>query len=220
MYQRSIFEENRKKLLMLLFEQPMDFTSLKDASNLSEPALSRHLQHLLQSKFVEVRKDGRRRIYRITDKGLEELFPHLLGMCSALKAMKARNFEKVVGREFLSVLSVAGALNSFASCISRFVPTNVPQASTQSTSIKNQKRAVQLFGKIVEEMQSDFEELKRMRKLAEEVEERGGDASKIREEIDRKLSQLNAIYYALGPPFSYMWKEMVESSDVLGFTEL
>ncbi|AEA47870.1 ArsR/SmtB family transcription factor [Archaeoglobus veneficus] len=202
MYQRSVFEENRRRILKALLEQPMDFTSLRDRTALSEPTLSRHLQHLLQAGFVEVKREGKRKIYSIAEKGLEELFPHLLGVSSALRAMKGRDFAKSVGEELMYVIHIRDALESFAACISRFTPTINPDGSGRL-----------LFGSIVEEMRADFEELKRLRDTIAAIEERGGDAEGLREELGKKLEKLNSIYLALGPPFSYMWRKMIEGED-------
>jgi len=208
MYQRGVFEENRRRILEALFQQPMDFTSLRDVTGLSEPTLSRHIHHLLQPRFVEVKNKGKRRVYEITEKGLEELYPYLLGVNSALRAMKNEDIEKGIGRSFLSILGVRGAVSTYTSCLSRYNPPKEVKGSSK-----------QLFSSIVEEMKDDFEELRRMKGIVQTVEDRGGDAVKIREELGEKLEKLNAIYYALGPPFSYMWKSMVESSDILGFAE-
>ncbi len=209
MYQRGVFEENRRRILEALFQQPMDFTSLRDATNLSEPTLSRHIHHLLQPGYVEVEKRGKRRLYRITEKGLEELYPSLLGISSALRAMKNEDFEKGIGKELSSILNVRGAINAFTSCLSRYIPPKDIKGSSK-----------QLFSSILEEMKDDFEGLRRMKEMAQTVEDRGIDAAEIREELRKTLEKLNAIYYALGPPFSYMWKDMVENSDILGFAEL
>lgn len=60
-------DENRQQILMLLFdEKEMSVTELTERLSLSRPAVSHHLKLLLNSKLVEVTKNGKERIYRIS----------------------------------------------------------------------------------------------------------------------------------------------------------
>ena len=59
-------DENRQQILMLLFDKKeMSVTELTQQLTLSRPAVSNHLKLLLDSKLVEVTKNGKERIYRL-----------------------------------------------------------------------------------------------------------------------------------------------------------
>lgn len=59
-------DENRQQILMLLFDKKeMSVTELTQQLSLSRPAVSYHLKLLLDSKLVEVTKNGKERIYRL-----------------------------------------------------------------------------------------------------------------------------------------------------------
>ena len=59
-------DENRQQILMLLFDKKeMSVTELTQQLSLSRPAVSHHLKLLLDSKLVEVTKNGKERIYRL-----------------------------------------------------------------------------------------------------------------------------------------------------------
>lgn len=59
-------DENRQQILMLLFDnKQMTVTELTDKLSLSRPAVSHHLKLLLDSKLVEVTKNGKERIYSL-----------------------------------------------------------------------------------------------------------------------------------------------------------
>lgn len=59
-------DENRQQILMLLFDKKeMSVTELTEKLSLSRPAVSHHLKLLLDSRLVEVTKNGKERIYRL-----------------------------------------------------------------------------------------------------------------------------------------------------------
>lgn len=59
-------DENRQQILMILFDKKeMSVTELTEQLELSRPAVSHHLKLLLDSGLVEVRKNGKERIYRL-----------------------------------------------------------------------------------------------------------------------------------------------------------
>lgn len=68
-------DENRQKILMLLFDKhDMSVTELTEQLELSRPAVSHHLKLLLDNKLVEVKKNGKERIYSICmDTAVEKL---------------------------------------------------------------------------------------------------------------------------------------------------
>lgn len=60
-------DENRQQILMHLFDKKeMSVTELTKLLSLSRPAVSHHLKLLLDSKLVEVTKNGKERIYRMS----------------------------------------------------------------------------------------------------------------------------------------------------------
>lgn len=63
-------DENRQQILVLLFEnKQMTVTELTERLTLSRPAVSHHLKLLLNSKLVEVTKNGKERIYSVSMDG-------------------------------------------------------------------------------------------------------------------------------------------------------
>jgi DNA-binding transcriptional regulator GbsR (MarR family) len=185
-----------------LFRQPMDFTALKDETRLSEPTLSKHLKDLINSKFIEVKFEGRRRIYNITEKGLNsELRMYLAGIDSALKVFENnKNFWKVAGTEAVKMVSAGSeSLTTFIQALARHSPIQYA----------DDRKAKDIFDSIISKMVSNASSIEKLRENIEEVELRGGDADLFRERLREKLDKYTAIYFALGPPFSYMWKNMV-----------
>lgn len=60
-------DENRQQILMLLFDtEQMTVTELTEKLELSRPAVSHHLKLLLDCKLVEVTKNGKERMYRLS----------------------------------------------------------------------------------------------------------------------------------------------------------
>lgn len=60
-------DENRQKILMLLFDhKEMSVSELTEQLSLSRPAVSHHLKLLLDSKLLNVTKVGKERYYRIS----------------------------------------------------------------------------------------------------------------------------------------------------------
>lgn len=206
MYQKEEYSRNRKAIMIALFKQPMDFTALKDETRLSEPTLSKHIKDLLNSRFIEVRVEGRRRIYNITEKGLNsELRMYLAGIDSALKVLESgKNFWKIAGMEAVKMVSAGDdALNTFIQALARHSPVEYA----------DDRKGKEIFDRIVSKMESASSNLEKLKKNIEEVELRGGDADPLREKFREKLDAYTAIYFALGPPFSYMWKNMCEEFD-------
>ena len=60
-------DENRQKILMLLFDnKEMSVSELTEQLSLSRPAVSHHLKLLLDCKLLNVHKVGKERYYRIS----------------------------------------------------------------------------------------------------------------------------------------------------------
>ncbi|MFO7966466.1 MAG: helix-turn-helix domain-containing protein [Archaeoglobaceae archaeon] len=202
MYQRNEYISNRRKILITLFKQPMDFTGLKDETKLSEPTLSSHLKDLLNSKFVEVKIEGRRKIYSTTDSALNsELRMYLAGIYSAYSTLNNENFWETTGIEALKMMSASEeSLVSFINTIARHSPVEYA----------DERKGKEIFDDLVSKINSDSTHLKKLKENIEEAESRVGDATTLKEEFRDKINSLTSIYYALGPPFSYMWKNMIE----------
>jgi DNA-binding transcriptional ArsR family regulator len=62
---RAIAEKNRRVLLDLLHEGERPVGDLVEATGLSYPLVSQHLQVLVGAALVTRRQDGRRRMYRL-----------------------------------------------------------------------------------------------------------------------------------------------------------
>ncbi|RLI73564.1 hypothetical protein DRO97_07230 [Archaeoglobales archaeon] len=183
MYQKQEYSKNRKAILLALFKQPMDYSALRDETKLSDPTLSKHLKDLLNSNLIGFKREGKRKIYRINEKAFEcaEVVSHLAGVSAALNLLKGKNFEEVLA----DVFSYGNeAVESFLTVISRIlILTN-----------KEKTKGKNIYNEIISTMQSDYNELKEMDGL----------------EYQKRADKLNSIYFALGPPFSYQWKNMVE----------
>jgi DNA-binding transcriptional ArsR family regulator len=66
-------EPARRRILDLLIEGPRPVGDLVAGAGLSQPNTSRHLRVLREAGLVEVRPDGRRRLYALRPEGLAEL---------------------------------------------------------------------------------------------------------------------------------------------------
>jgi len=66
-------EPTRRELLDLLREGEQPVGALVDALSLPQPNVSKHLRVLRDAGLVDVRPDGRRRLYRVRPEPLVEL---------------------------------------------------------------------------------------------------------------------------------------------------
>jgi DNA-binding transcriptional ArsR family regulator len=66
-------EPARRRILDLLIDGPRPVGDLVAGAGLSQPNTSRHLRVLREAGLVEVRPDGRRRLYALRPEGLGEL---------------------------------------------------------------------------------------------------------------------------------------------------
>jgi DNA-binding transcriptional ArsR family regulator len=66
-------EPNRRRILDLVRDQPRPVGELVTATGLSQPGTSKHLRVLREAGLVEVRPDGRRRLYALRPEPLAEL---------------------------------------------------------------------------------------------------------------------------------------------------
>ena len=66
-------EPNRRRILDLLRDQERPVGELVDRLGMSQPAVSKHLRALRESRLVDVRTDAQRRVYRLRPEPLEEV---------------------------------------------------------------------------------------------------------------------------------------------------
>ena len=66
-------EPHRRQLLDLVRDHPRAVGELVEATGLSQPGTSKHLRVLRDAGLVEVRPDGRRRLYVLRPEPLAEL---------------------------------------------------------------------------------------------------------------------------------------------------
>jgi DNA-binding transcriptional ArsR family regulator len=66
-------EPNRRRILDLVRDRPRAVGELVEATGLTQPGTSKHLRVLRDAGLVEVRPDGRRRLYALRPEPLAEL---------------------------------------------------------------------------------------------------------------------------------------------------
>lgn len=70
---RAIAEPRRREILRLLYGAELSAGAIASHFDVTRPAISQHLNMLLDAGLVTVRKMGTRRLYRARPGGLEEL---------------------------------------------------------------------------------------------------------------------------------------------------
>jgi DNA-binding transcriptional ArsR family regulator len=66
-------EPHRRRILDLVREEPRAVNEIVAAVGLTQPGTSKHLRVLREAGLVEVRPDGRRRLYALRSDPLQEL---------------------------------------------------------------------------------------------------------------------------------------------------
>lgn len=66
---KALGDENRIKIALMLFSGSTNACDFMDELNISQPTLSHHLKVLADAKIVKFSKDGKWRIYELTDMG-------------------------------------------------------------------------------------------------------------------------------------------------------
>ncbi len=69
----AIADPTRRSIVMSLAQSERSFGELADQFEMSRPAVSQHLKVLRESGVVDVRPDAQRRIYSLSDNGLNEI---------------------------------------------------------------------------------------------------------------------------------------------------
>ena len=69
----ALADPTRRKIVESLALGETSFGDIADQFEMSRPAVSQHLKTLREAGIVSVRADAQRRIYRLSDGGLEEV---------------------------------------------------------------------------------------------------------------------------------------------------
>jgi DNA-binding transcriptional ArsR family regulator len=69
----ALADATRRNIVISLAGGEHSFGDLADQFEISRPAVSQHLKVLRDAGVVTVRPDGQRRIYRLSDNGLDEI---------------------------------------------------------------------------------------------------------------------------------------------------
>ena len=77
---RALAEPRRQAILRLLRDEPRSVTDICAHVDVSQQAVSQHLQVLADAGLVTVRAEGRLRLYLLDPKGLEHLEAFLAGL--------------------------------------------------------------------------------------------------------------------------------------------
>ena len=70
---RAISEPRRRRILMLIWDEPMCAGDIASYFDISRPAVSQHLRVLREAGLVRERRDGTRRLYSICPASAAEL---------------------------------------------------------------------------------------------------------------------------------------------------
>ena len=87
---RALAEPRRQAMLRLVRDRPRSVGEIGSHFDITQQAVSQHLQVLAGAGLVEVRRDGKRRLYVVNPEGLEvldaflrDLWPEGLGRLKA-----------------------------------------------------------------------------------------------------------------------------------------
>jgi DNA-binding transcriptional ArsR family regulator len=70
---RALAEPNRREILSLVRDEPRSVGEIAEHFEISQQAVSLHLQVLRDAGLVAMRKDGRRRLYVVRPDGIDSL---------------------------------------------------------------------------------------------------------------------------------------------------
>jgi DNA-binding transcriptional ArsR family regulator len=71
---RAVSDPTRRQMLELLRVRDRTVTELAEPFEMSQPAVSQHLRVLRDAGLVDVRKEGRHRVYHLDPLPLQEVF--------------------------------------------------------------------------------------------------------------------------------------------------
>ena len=70
----AIGDLTRRRMLDLLLRSERSVTELSRPFRMSQPAISQHLRILREADLVKTRREGRRRLYRVNPKPVEQVY--------------------------------------------------------------------------------------------------------------------------------------------------
>jgi DNA-binding transcriptional ArsR family regulator len=70
---KALAEPRRLAMLRLVRDAPRSVNEIAEHFDITQQAVSQHLQQLREAGLVSVRKDGQRRLYAVRPEGLEAL---------------------------------------------------------------------------------------------------------------------------------------------------
>jgi DNA-binding transcriptional ArsR family regulator len=70
---RALAEPRRQAILRLVRDTPHSVSEIEAHFDISQQAVSQHLQVLAEAGLVDVRREGKRRLYVVNPRGLETL---------------------------------------------------------------------------------------------------------------------------------------------------
>jgi DNA-binding transcriptional ArsR family regulator len=86
---RALAEPRRREMLRLVRDEPRSVGEIAEHFDITQQAVSQHLQVLKEAGLVGMRKDGQRRLYVVRPEGLETLEAFLSELWPAgLKRLK------------------------------------------------------------------------------------------------------------------------------------
>jgi DNA-binding transcriptional ArsR family regulator len=80
---RALAEPKRQAILRLVRDKPHSVNEIGEHFDISQQAVSQHLQVLAEAGLVNVRREGKRRLYAIDPRGLEALEEFLASLWPA-----------------------------------------------------------------------------------------------------------------------------------------
>jgi DNA-binding transcriptional ArsR family regulator len=92
----ALADPTRRQIIESLAAGEASFGTLAEQFEMSRPAVSQHLKVLRESGIVAVRADAQRRIYRLSDDGLDDL-DAWLGRVRSYWTQRLDNLETVLG---------------------------------------------------------------------------------------------------------------------------
>lgn len=92
----ALADPTRRQIIESLALRESSFGALADRFEMSRPAVSQHLKILREAGIVVARAEGQRRIYRLTESGLDEL-DDWLNKVRSFWVQKLDRLEEVLG---------------------------------------------------------------------------------------------------------------------------
>jgi DNA-binding transcriptional ArsR family regulator len=91
---RALAEPRRREMLRLVRDHPMSVNEIAEHFEISQQAVSQHLQVLRAAGLVAVRQDRQRRLYEVRPEGLESVEAFLTELWPASLRRLKRRIEK------------------------------------------------------------------------------------------------------------------------------